>query len=140
MENGRKMRILIDTNIILEMLLEQAKASAARQLLSQSTHEFFVTDFAIHSIGLLFFRQKKYRAFEEFIDDLLKNSYVAVKSLSIDDLGTVSSDAQKFNLDFDDAYQYVAAKKYDLTLVSFDRDFDRTERGRKTPAEILEAL
>ena len=24
-----------------------------------------------------------------------------------------------------------------LTLVSFDADFDRTERGRKTPADVL---
>ncbi len=45
-------------------------------------------------------------------------------------------DQTKFNLDFDDAYQYVAAEKYTLTLVSFDADFDRTERGKKTPGEI----
>ena len=36
------------------------------------------------------------------------------------------------------AIQYVTAEKYGLTLVSFDTDFDRTERGRKTPAEIIE--
>lgn len=39
-----------------------------------------------------------------------------------------------------DAYQYTAAEKYGLTLVSLDGDFDRTERGRKTPAEVLESL
>lgn len=44
---------------------------------------------------------------------------------------------EQFNLDFDDAYQYVAAEKYNLALVSFDSDFDHTERGRKTPAEAL---
>ncbi len=43
-----------------------------------------------------------------------------------------------FELDFDDAYQYVAAEMYDLELVSFDGDFDRTERGRITPGEIVE--
>lgn len=48
--------------------------------------------------------------------------------------------AQRFNLDFDDAYQYVAAEKYDLTLVSFDSDFDQTERGRRTPAEVLGSM
>jgi len=42
-----------------------------------------------------------------------------------------------FNLDFDDAYQYVAAEKHNLTLVSLAADFDRTDRGRKTPADIL---
>jgi predicted nucleic acid-binding protein len=37
----------------------------------------------------------------------------------------------------DDAYQYVAAEKYNFALVSFDSDFDHMERGRKTPAEAL---
>jgi predicted nucleic acid-binding protein len=37
----------------------------------------------------------------------------------------------------DDAYQHVAAEKYNLALVSFDSDFDHTERGRKTAAEAL---
>jgi predicted nucleic acid-binding protein len=42
-----------------------------------------------------------------------------------------------FDLDFDDAYQYVAAEKSGPVVAGFDGDFDRTERGRKTPAEIL---
>jgi predicted nucleic acid-binding protein len=45
--------------------------------------------------------------------------------------------SQEFTLDFDDAYQYVSAEKYDLTLVSFDGDFDNTERGRQTPLDVL---
>jgi len=44
---------------------------------------------------------------------------------------------KQFNLDFDDAYQYVAAEKHNLAIVSFDSNFDRTERGRKNPAEVL---
>ena len=44
----------------------------------------------------------------------------------------------EFNLDFDDAYQYVAAEKNDSIIVSLDTDFDRTERGRKTPWEVLQ--
>ena len=43
----------------------------------------------------------------------------------------------KFDLDFDDGYQYVIAQQSELTVVTFDRDFDKTDRGRKTPAEIL---
>jgi len=42
----------------------------------------------------------------------------------------------EFKLDFDDAYQYVSAEKNELTIVSFDSDFDRTKLGRKTPAEL----
>ena len=40
-------------------------------------------------------------------------------------------------MDFDDAYQYAVAEKRGLVLVSFDSDFDRTERKRKVPAELL---
>jgi predicted nucleic acid-binding protein len=43
-------------------------------------------------------------------------------------------------LDFDDAYQYAVAVRYDLVLVSFDIDFQRTENGHKTPAEILQII
>src|SRR5450759_4180602 len=42
----------------------------------------------------------------------------------------------RFKLDFDDAYQYCSAEKYHLTLVSFDGDFDRTDRGRMTPEHV----
>ena len=43
----------------------------------------------------------------------------------------------QYNFDFDDAYQYVTAEKYHAELISFDSDFDRTERGRKTPIQVL---
>lgn len=45
----------------------------------------------------------------------------------------------RFNLDFDDACQYVAAELFNAVVVSFDGDFDRTDRGRQTPADILPA-
>ena len=33
---------------------------------------------------------------------------------------------------------FITDEKYNLALVSFDSDFDHTERGRKTPAEVLQ--
>ena len=57
-------------------------------------------------------------------------------SLLVEDMASVIQAAQQYHLDFDDAYQYVAAAKNNLNLVSFDSDFDRTDRGRKRPAEI----
>ena len=55
----------------------------------------------------------------------------------VDEMEVLEIYAKRFSLDFDDAYQYTEAVKYDLQIVSFDTDFDRTERGRKTPAQIL---
>lgn len=62
---------------------------------------------------------------------------IIIISIFAEDIEATIDSAVKFNLDFDDAYQYVSAEKYGLTLVSFDSDFDRTERGKITPAEIL---
>ena len=57
-------------------------------------------------------------------------------TLSIPGIVDVIDTAQRFNLDFDDAYQYVVAKKNKLEIISFDADFDQTERGRKTPDSV----
>ncbi|MBI3302674.1 MAG: PIN domain-containing protein, partial [Deltaproteobacteria bacterium] len=69
--------------------------------------------------------------------DMMLDAGTTMISLVAEDMAAVIKAAQRFNLDFDDAYQYATAEKYGLTLVSFDGDFDRTERGRKSPAQIL---
>ena len=131
------MRLLIDTNVFLEIILDQEKAAEAKALLAKvADHEFFISDYSLHSIGLLLFRRKQHNVFQRFLRDMAVNAAVTLLSLSVDDMEAVVDAATKYDLDFDDAYQYVAAEKYHLTLVSFDSDFDRTGRGRKTPVEI----
>lgn len=131
------MRLLIDTNVFLEIILDQEKAAESKALLAKvADHEFFISDYSLHSIGLLLFRRKQHDVFQRFLLDMAVNAAVTLLSLSVDDMEAVVDAATKYDLDFDDAYQYVAAEKYHLTLVSFDSDFDRTGRGRKTPAEI----
>jgi len=71
----------------------------------------------------------------DFLSDTLEDSAVRLIRLDTAGLKEVPIVRRKFGLDFDDAYQYLAAEKYGLTLVSFDSDFDRTERGRNTPAK-----
>lgn len=132
------MKALIDTNILLEIFLDQEKADQARQLLDRSEeHEFFLSDFSLHSIGLLLFREKKHADFRELINDLLVGAGYSLVSLSTSDMDNVIQSATEFKLDFDDAYQYAIAEKQDLVILSFDADFDRTKRGRNTPAEVL---
>ena len=131
-------RLLVDTNIFLEILLEQGRANEARALLSETeSYEFFITDYSFHSIGLILLRRARYQAFQVFVRDMVLSNVLKVISLPAEDMESVLDVAQRFNLDYDDAYQYVSAEKYGLTLVSFDSDFDRTERGRKTPANGL---
>jgi len=67
---------------------------------------------------------------------MIFNAGVKMISLTAQDMEDLAKSAQVFNLDFDDAYQYIVAEKYDLKIISFDSDFDRTDRGRITPDEI----
>jgi len=133
------MRVLIDTNIILGIILSREKSYEARKLLENSEKfEFFLSDFSLHSIGILFFQAKKHHIFYQFLKDMIFSEILHVVSLSYEDMGNVIEISTRFNLDFDDSYQYVVAEKYSLTIISFDSDFDRTELGRKTPKEVLE--
>src|SRR5215813_1743951 len=43
---------------------------------------------------------------------------------------------EKYRLDFDDAYQYATSAKLNFQIVSFDSDFDRTDRGKIQPGQV----
>lgn len=132
------MKLLLDTNLFLEIILDQENASDVQNLLCKTeTYELFLTDYSLHSIGLLLFRQKQHMVFCKFIEDIIFSNAVQVLSLSAIDLESVANNAQLYQLDFDDAYQHTTAKKYGLALVSFDKHFDKTEIGRKVPSELL---
>ena len=57
--------------------------------------------------------------------------------LSFFDFDDVIRASKEFNLDFDDAYQYALAKKYNLKIVSFDSDFDKTDLERLLPSQAM---
>ncbi|MEW6376482.1 MAG: PIN domain-containing protein [Thermodesulfobacteriota bacterium] len=131
------MKFLIDTNIFLEVVLTQSKAIDAQEFLSKTEeHEFFISDYSLHSIGLLFFRRKQHHVFRQFLTDMISIAGIKMIALLPKDMEDVINTAQKFGLDFDDAYQYVIAEQFGLTIISFDSDFDKTEKGRKTPGDI----
>ena len=132
-------KLLLDTNVWLEMLLQQEQAAATRDLLQViPLADVAITDFSIHSIGIILTNGGKDDDFGKFVTDVLQDTAIAEVRLGLSDLSRLLDVRTRHHLDFDDAYQYVAAEKHNLTLVSFDADFDRTERGRKTPAEVLE--
>jgi len=132
------MKLLIDANIILEVLVQQERTRDAKLLLEKTDeHEMYMTDFAIHSVGISVFTRKHRDLFAQFLADMILGGILQMVRLDTHDMASLANVAERFALDFDDAYQYAAAEKYDLTIVSFDDDFDRTERKRKTPAEAL---
>lgn len=130
---------LIDTSTLLELRLDQEKADEVEQFLRKTvTERLYVSDFSLYSMGIILVRREKYDEFLRSLNDLVVAG-VNIVRLDASDLSTVMDGSKKFNLDFDDAYQYTLAEKYNLTIVSFDKDFDRTERGRKTPEMVPKA-
>lgn len=133
------MKYLVDTNVWLEVLLEQANSDEVKQfLLTIPGPDLFITDFSVHSVGVITIGRKKPELFEKFIQDILEDTAVPVVSLTHSELRQVIEVSRQHKFGFDDAYIYVAAEKFDLTIVTFDHHFDATQRGRKTPAQILQ--
>ena len=132
------MRLLVDTNLFIEVLLNQASAGDARTFLeNRKGHKLYVSDFALHSIGLLLFRHNQHQVFRQFLQDVIDRVGIGMVSLSAPEMDALVDVAAKFNLDFDDAYQYSAARRHGLKIVSFDADFDRTTEGRLLPTDVL---
>lgn len=129
---------LADTNIWLERLLGQAKSDEVGQFLDQTpSNQIFITDFAFHSICVILTRLQRNPILLDFVQDVFVNGAVSLTSIKPEATQSLVDAMDKYNLDFDDAYQYVAAEQNNLAIVSFDSDFDRTVKGKKTPAEIL---
>ncbi|NLM67795.1 MAG: type II toxin-antitoxin system VapC family toxin, partial [Enterococcus sp.] len=123
----------------LERLLDQEKSDIASNFLSLTPiNSLFVSDFSIHSIGVILSRLKKYDIFEKFLYDLFVNGQIELLALYSVDLIDVIENIRIHKLDFDDSYQYTVAQKFDLTIVTFDKDFNAKGIKKKTPDEIID--
>jgi uncharacterized protein len=127
---------LLDTNIFLEVLLNQEQCSVAKYILNRRDFNLFISDFSLYSIGIFLVRRKDFTAMSEFLNDI-ENRGVTITRLNTDDIHQVSDICSQFNLDFDDGYQYYTAEKNHLKIISFDHDFDKTPLGRINPSTLI---
>lgn len=129
---------LLDTNILLELFLEREKAPEVQVFISQTPpSQIHISEFTFYSLGMFLSKRDQQNIFLNFIEDMIQDTGVTILKLEPEDMELAMTHINKFKLDFDDSYQYTLAQKYHLTLLSFDKDFDRTELGRKTPAEVV---
>lgn len=131
---------LVDTNVWLELLLEQEKANEARSFLQRvPANQLAITEFSLYSMAIILCQLGKETVLTDFLSDTF-GAGVSRILLNPHDFPRILDARRRFDLDFDDAYQHAAAQKHDLETVSFDRDFDRTTRGRLTPAQAAARL
>jgi predicted nucleic acid-binding protein len=114
---------LVDTNVFLEILLNQNKKEDCKNFLDKNIRTLHLTDFSLHSIGIILFRYGKEDIFQKLVDDIIPN--IKLISLPIEFYREIVNVRKSLNLDFDDAYQYSIAKYYKLKLVTLDKDFEK---------------
>lgn len=133
--------MLIDSNIIFSLLLKQNDYKNTEKLFDNIAHfnlQIYMTDFAIYSVMLHFHRRNENPAAKIFINTLVQSANFHMYRLQPKELIECLEIDQ--NLDFDDKLHYYLAKKKNLTLISYDQDFNKTDLKRLTPLQALESL
>ena len=129
---------LIDTNIFLEILLEQEKSLECEDLVGKAIQEsnFHVSSFSIHSIEVIMLRNNKFSELKQFLIDLKDSKIIRIDTDTEDELSALST-MNKSKLDFDDSLQSYLCEKQNLKIISFDRHFDKTAIRRIEPKDLL---
>ncbi len=115
------MTYLVDPNIFLEILLNQAGRKKCEAFLQGEKGAAWISDFTLHSIGVLLFRQKRPDLFDRFAADTLPQfTILSLSETGYTQLATVHA---RYGLDFDDAYQFSVAQENKLSIATQDKDF-----------------
>ena len=114
---------LIDTNIFLEILLAQKQKNICKEFLVSNIEQIYISDFSLHSIGVILFRNNKESIFNKFVKDIIRK--IKVLTLSEEVYLDLTDLKKEYGLDFDDAYQFKTAEEYELSIVTQDKDFEK---------------
>ena len=112
---------LVDTNIFLEILLLQNKKEECKSFLQSSSQPLFISDFSLHSIGVILFNQDKQNIYTSFCEDVFRK--IRICTLSHQQYYTLEKISADYQLDFDDSYQLLLAKTHDYKIITMDQDF-----------------
>ena len=113
---------LLDTNIILEVLLRQKRKEDCKNFMIANRGKLQLSDFTLFSIGIQLFRKGMASDFKWLLEKFTQEFHFVS---SIERLGKISEVRTKYQLDFDDSYQFLTAKENNLTFVTMDLDFKK---------------
>jgi predicted nucleic acid-binding protein len=119
------MNSLVDTNVFLEILLGQSASQRCKDFLGNDPGANWISDFSLHSIGVLLFRKNRAELFRQFTADTLPQ--LTILTLTSTGYTEVIAARDKFGFDFDDAYQFCIAKEAGLGIATQDKDFERVK-------------
>ena len=132
---------LVDTNIFLEILLEQERVEECEALfekLQKGELTAVVSSFTLHSIEVIMERSGQHDILLEFLEDVdLAKGLRRFDTTTLDELEALQL-GKTATLDFDDAIQYFICKTHNLKIISFDRHFDNKDIIRIEPKDVLQ--
>lgn len=131
---------LIDANIILEVLYKRDRWRESYEFLNavkKGDIQAYILHFTIHGISAIL---GKPDIVAKFLSELSTWKGLIIADLSIEEEKAAAEIAKNIDLDFDDGLHYYFAKKKNILIVSFDKDFDKTDINRIEPREILESI
>lgn len=130
---------LVDTNIFLEVLLEREKSKDCVEFLEELKKGKItgvITSFTLHSIAVILERLKNLKTYKTFLETINGFEGLLFYSTLPNEGIEICDTSRKMDLDFDDGLTLYVAKKFDLDIVSFDKDFDNKGIKRLEPKDI----
>ncbi len=122
-------KYLIDSCIFLEILLKQEKCELCKKYLEKRIGNIFISDFSLHSTGIILFNLNKAKDYNIFLEDVLPK--VELVPLPVTEYFKIIKIQLKYNLDFDDSYQTAVANSFGLTISTLDKDFRKIQNAHR---------
>ncbi len=129
--------LLVDTNIILELMLQQEKSDECEKFLNSVATgdiEATITRFSMHAIQAILKNPEHTLA---FLYNVNTSIGLKVYDTNTSDEIAIALLMKEVKLDFDDTLQFYVAKRIGAQgIVSFDKDFDKVDINRLEPALV----
>lgn len=130
---------LIDTNIFLELFLDQENADSCEKLLNKIIKgelKAVTTRFTVHAVeGTL---TEEPEVTERFLETLNSSIGIEVAETELREERQIAQRSTNHSLDFDDMLQHFVASRESVdAIISLDSDFDETELERVEPKEVI---
>ena len=127
---------LLDANIFLEVLFKRKRWKECRKLLRQVKKgkiRAYVLHFTIHGISAIL---GKPHMVSTFLSEINTWQGLTIVDLTLEEEILASELASQTGLDYDDGLQYYFAKKKNIPIISFDKDFDQLDIKRIEPRQL----
>lgn len=117
---------LIDTNIFLEILLNQSnksKAIAVFERIEQGEIQALVSSFSIHTLEVVLYNRGLIKELKTFLQIINSFDNLSIYQSSLKDEIETLKNIKTTKLDFDDCLHYTIAKKLNTPIITFDKHF-----------------